>query len=494
MSAQAAQARTLPRRHGSLRSPGRGRRPAIRGRAQRGGDRGHRVLRRRGSDRARRAPTRGLHRRPADGGSRRGGRLSPTSRRAGRRTSTWTCARPCTPSTPAPSGTRRSTVRRPRIRWCSTTRSCVTPYRTADGRWVMASGVYPHLAAKWCRFLDVPPDAARVAAAIATWDAVRARGDGERHGPADLRRAHPSRVAGPRAGSAAGQPAGHRPRAHRRRSGAGLRSGRATVRRHPRRCRSPTRSPVPPWVGPWPSTERTCSARPAPTTTSTSSSTPRPTSAPGAPTSTSTVPRAGPRSSPAGRRRRRGQQPPLGALGASRRSSRRQLAEATPASCTSRSTATARAVRGPAAGGFDMNGSAASGLMTIEGTEAEPRLPVTVAHQRLHHRLHGRHRRHRRPGQARHRGRLVARHRQPDEDRDVVRLARPRRLRPSPAVTRSTACASPHPTTPPAPSGDVHMLAPPVRFSATAPGWPTPLLVPRGSGRASGRGRPAGPR
>ena len=47
----------------------------------------------------------------------------------------------------------------------------VTPYRTADGRWVMASGVYPHLAAKWCRFLDVPPDAARVAAAVATWDA-----------------------------------------------------------------------------------------------------------------------------------------------------------------------------------------------------------------------------------------------------------------------------------------------------------------------------------
>src|ERR1700683_4730789 len=47
----------------------------------------------------------------------------------------------------------------------------VAPYRTADGRWVMATGVYPHLAAKWCRFLDVPPDTARVAAAIATWDA-----------------------------------------------------------------------------------------------------------------------------------------------------------------------------------------------------------------------------------------------------------------------------------------------------------------------------------
>ena len=49
----------------------------------------------------------------------------------------------------------------------------LTPYRTADGRWIMASGVYPHLAAKWCRFLDVPPNAVRVAAAIAGWDAVK---------------------------------------------------------------------------------------------------------------------------------------------------------------------------------------------------------------------------------------------------------------------------------------------------------------------------------
>lgn len=33
----------------------------------------------------------------------------------------------------------------------------LTPYRTADGRWVMASGVYPHLAARWCRFLVYRP-------------------------------------------------------------------------------------------------------------------------------------------------------------------------------------------------------------------------------------------------------------------------------------------------------------------------------------------------
>jgi crotonobetainyl-CoA:carnitine CoA-transferase CaiB-like acyl-CoA transferase len=45
------------------------------------------------------------------------------------------------------------------------------PYKTRDGRTVMASGVYPHLAAKWCRFLDVPPDYAKVTEAFTRWDA-----------------------------------------------------------------------------------------------------------------------------------------------------------------------------------------------------------------------------------------------------------------------------------------------------------------------------------
>ena len=47
----------------------------------------------------------------------------------------------------------------------------LAPYRTSDDRWAMATGVYPHMAAAWCRFLDVPPDATRVAEAVATWDA-----------------------------------------------------------------------------------------------------------------------------------------------------------------------------------------------------------------------------------------------------------------------------------------------------------------------------------
>jgi len=45
------------------------------------------------------------------------------------------------------------------------------PYRTKDGRTVMACGVYPHMAASWQRFLDVPPDKEKVAAAFAQWDA-----------------------------------------------------------------------------------------------------------------------------------------------------------------------------------------------------------------------------------------------------------------------------------------------------------------------------------
>jgi hypothetical protein len=39
----------------------------------------------------------------------------------------------------------------------------------------------------------------------------------------------------------------------------------------------------------------------------------------------------------------------------------------------------------------------------------------------------------------------------------------------------------------PSPFGDVHMLAPPVRFSQTPPSWPNPVRVPRGSSYARWR-------
>ncbi len=45
-------------------------------------------------------------------------------------------------------------------------------YKTKDGRTLMASGVYPHLAASWLRFLDCPPDKEKVAAAFSSWDSA----------------------------------------------------------------------------------------------------------------------------------------------------------------------------------------------------------------------------------------------------------------------------------------------------------------------------------
>jgi crotonobetainyl-CoA:carnitine CoA-transferase CaiB-like acyl-CoA transferase len=45
------------------------------------------------------------------------------------------------------------------------------PYLTRDGRKVMATGVYPRMRDAWLRWLDCPPDVERVAEAIAKWDA-----------------------------------------------------------------------------------------------------------------------------------------------------------------------------------------------------------------------------------------------------------------------------------------------------------------------------------
>lgn len=48
----------------------------------------------------------------------------------------------------------------------------LAPYRTKDGRIVMASGVYPHMVASWLRFLDCPPQWDRLVAALAQWEAA----------------------------------------------------------------------------------------------------------------------------------------------------------------------------------------------------------------------------------------------------------------------------------------------------------------------------------
>lgn len=48
----------------------------------------------------------------------------------------------------------------------------LAPYKTRDRRTVMASGVYPHLAASWLRFLGCPPDWEKIGAAFARWDSA----------------------------------------------------------------------------------------------------------------------------------------------------------------------------------------------------------------------------------------------------------------------------------------------------------------------------------
>ena len=141
--------------------------------------------------------------------------------------------------------------------------------------------------------------------------------------------------------------------------------------------------------------------------------------------------------------------------------------------------------RGPWAkrGGFDMNGSAASGLMTIEGGEAEPRLPVTTLVNDYI------------TGYLGAIGAIAALTRRATEGGSwhvTVSLTRTAmwcgslgRVDPASAGTSEMhRPIDPAPYDAPSPFGDVHMVAPAVRFSDTPPAWPDPPLVPRGSSRA----------
>ncbi len=143
---------------------------------------------------------------------------------------------------------------------------------------------------------------------------------------------------------------------------------------------------------------------------------------------------------------------------------------------------------GPWAGraGFDMNGSAASGVMAIEGGDDHPKLPPTGL---LNDFITGY------LGAAGATAALVRRAREGGSYRVSVSLARTgmfvtslgqvdpglvgsapaRELREPPSVVADT------------PLGTVEQLAPPVRFSSTAPRWTDPILVPRGSSRAEWR-------
>ncbi len=361
----------------------------------------------------------------------------------------------------------------------------LTPYRTADDRWVMASGVYPHLAAKWCRFLDVPPDAARVAAAIQRWDAFDLEEAANAVGlPACVIRAPREWLAHPQGALLASQPV------------IGVeRIGDAPVRDFgpaPRpfdgiRVLSFTQAVAGPVVG------RTLAEH-------------------GADVLCATRPNdyehefiyaeanVGSRSAyldlgnPAGQERadallaetdivvnnhrsgsleRRGLEP-------------RRLAERYPGLVYV--SVTCYGSRGPWAerGGFDMNGSAASGLMIMEGGAAEPRLPVTgMINDYITGYL----------GAAGASAGLVKRATEGGSWHVTVNLARTAMWCGSLGLVNPAlaGCDDEHrlrepvPYNAPSPLGDVHMLAPPVRFSSTAPAWRTPLLVPRGSGRAEWR-------
>jgi CoA-transferase family III len=58
----------------------------------------------------------------------------------------------------------------------------ILPFKTRDGRMIMATGVYPHMAAKWLRLLNCPPDWEKVVAAIVRWDAAELEEAGNAQG------------------------------------------------------------------------------------------------------------------------------------------------------------------------------------------------------------------------------------------------------------------------------------------------------------------------
>jgi crotonobetainyl-CoA:carnitine CoA-transferase CaiB-like acyl-CoA transferase len=361
----------------------------------------------------------------------------------------------------------------------------VAPYRTADGRWVMATAVYPHLAAKWCRFLDVPPDSARVAEAISTWNAFELEETANAAGlPICIVRTPTEWLEHEQGALLATQPV------------IGLeRIGDAPARDYAPsqrpfdgiRVLSFTHAVAGPTVG------RTLAEQ-------------------GADVLGGTRPNdfehdhiyaeanVGSRSayvdldSPTGQERaarllaetdvvvnnhrlgsleRRGLHP-------------RDLADRYPGIvCVS---VNCYGPSGPWAGrgGFDMNGSAASGLMTIEGSAAKPRFPVTFL---INDYITGY------MGAIGAMAALVRRAREGGSWHVTVSLTRSAMWCASLGLVDpgQAGCDEEHklrepvPYDAPSPLGDIHMVAPAVQFSHTPSAWPEPILVPRGSSQAEWR-------
>jgi crotonobetainyl-CoA:carnitine CoA-transferase CaiB-like acyl-CoA transferase len=365
----------------------------------------------------------------------------------------------------------------------------VTPYRTADGRWVMASAVYPHLVAEWCRFLDVPPDTARVAAAVGAWDAVALEDAANARGlPICVVRTPAEWRAHEQGAWLATQPV------------IGLeRIGDAPPRGFEAAARpfddvrvlSFTHAVAGPTVG------RTLAEH-------------------GADVLCATRPNdyehefiyaeanVGSRSAyldldqPRGRARvarlLEGADVVVdnhrwGALERHGLQARR-LAERHPGLVYVSITCYGHGGPWARRGGFDMNGSAASGLMTTEGTVAEPRLPVTAL---LNDYITGY------LGAIGAVAALVRRATVGGSWHVTVSLTRTAMWCGSLGLVDPAGAAAdedhslrePLPYDGPSPFGDIHMLAPPVVFSRTPPAWSDPLLVPRGSSRPDWRAEKA---
>jgi crotonobetainyl-CoA:carnitine CoA-transferase CaiB-like acyl-CoA transferase len=357
----------------------------------------------------------------------------------------------------------------------------LTPLRTGDGRWVMASGVYPRLVARWCRFLGVPPDAAAVAAAMAQWDAAALEEDATAAGlPVCVVRSAAEWLAHPQGAVLAHQPV------------IGLnRIGEAPARDFGPadrpfdgiRVLSFTHAVAGPTVG------RTLAEH-------------------GADVLCATRPNdyehefiyaeanVGSRSAYIDLDSRVGQERTAALLAGAdilvnnhrggslerRGLDPQQLAEQHPGLVYV--SVTCYGSTGPWAqrGGFDMNGSAASGLMRTEGGDAGPALPVTGL---INDYITGY------MGALGAAAALLKRATEGGSWHVTVNLTRTAMWCGSLGLVDPAAAGcdgehslhEPLPYDAPTPLGDVHMLAPPVRFSHTRPRWPDPILVPRGSSR-----------
>jgi CoA-transferase family III len=129
-----------------------------------------------------------------------------------------------------------------------------------------------------------------------------------------------------------------------------------------------------------------------------------------------------------------------------------------------------------------MNGSAASGLMTLEGTPEDPMLPPTGM---INDFITGY------MGAAGAAAALVKQAREGGSWHVTVSLTRTAMwyqtlglVDPCQAgIDDEHSLREPRAFDAESPLGDIHMLAPPVCFSQTPPAWPDPPLVPRGSSR-----------